>query len=140
MKKLLLALTLVLTSLTIAQPAQASTTESCVHTDLIIRIPLTSAKHSAVIAHAKWAIRYDHQPRIMVLNRSGAAARRSALLKHIATRPGYDRDEYPAAVGRRVTYAHVRLVPSSQNRSAGAVMGNTLRNLCDGTKFVYAGV
>lgn len=124
-----------LMTITVAAPAQAS----CTRTNAIIRIPLTSARHSTVIAHANYAIRVKHYPRIMILNRAGAASRRTALLKGVVTRPGYDRDEYPAAVGRRVIKADVRLIPSGQNRSAGAVMGNTLRPYCDGTRFYYAG-
>jgi len=37
---------------------------------------------------------------VLVLNRPGAAARRDRLLESIPTRMGYDRDEYPPAVGR----------------------------------------
>jgi hypothetical protein len=38
--------------------------------------------------------------RTLVLNRPGAAQRRARLLEGVATRPGYDHDEYPPAVGR----------------------------------------
>jgi len=41
-------------------------------------------------------------PRVMVLNRKGAEQRRQRLLAPaiFPTRAGFDRDEYPAAVGR----------------------------------------
>ena len=33
--------------------------------------------------------------------------------------------------------ADVRYVPSSENRSHGATLGNELSRLCDGTRFRY---
>jgi len=84
-----------------------------------------------------------------VLNRRGADARRDRLLENYPTRDGYDRDEYPAAVGRgkgrglergrnpRGWKADVRYVPSSENRSHGASLGAKLRDFCNGTRFRY---
>lgn len=112
---------------------------SCKKTSATIVIPLTSAKHAQVIAHAKAAVKKGY-PRTMVLNRTGADARRRAAMKGIPTKSGYDRDEYPAAVGRKVNKADVKYVKVSQNRSAGAIMGNKLRPYCNGVKFRYAGV
>ena len=82
-------------------------------------------------------------PRILVLNRPGAEARRDRLLEEIPTRPGFDRDEYPPAVGRgranvnqrglvRGTdpigwLADVMYVPSDENRSQGSALGGLLR-------------
>ena len=93
-------------------------------------------------------------PRVMVLNRKGAAARRKRLLEDIPSRPGFDRDEYPADVGRGKAndgfrglvcginpagwMANVAYVPSSENRSQGALLGAKLKPFCDGTKFEYA--
>jgi hypothetical protein len=125
-----------------AKPATSTITATavaCTKTTKVLVIPLTKAKHSGVINHANAAIRLRHYPRIMVLNRVGAAARRTALLKHIPTKPGFDRDEYPPASARKVVKADVAYVNSSQNRSAGAVMGNFLRKYCNGVRFVYAG-
>ncbi len=88
-------------------------------------------------------------PATLVLKRSGASERRDRLLTGVSTRKGYDRDEYPPAVGRGVGaglmrgvnpvgwMASVMLIPSSENRSHGAVMGAKLRGLCSGTKFRY---
>jgi hypothetical protein len=65
------------------------------------------------------------------------------------TRPGYDRDEYPPAVGRgrgkglrRGTHprgwkADLRYIPSAENRSHGSTLGIKLRRFCDGTRFRY---
>jgi hypothetical protein len=89
----------------------------------------------------------------MVVNRKGKEKRRERLLALFATRPGFDRDEYPAAVGRgRANGASQRLmkgtnpigwmgdveyVPSSENRSPRSVPGSKLRRLCNGTRFRY---
>jgi hypothetical protein len=88
-------------------------------------------------------------PRILVLNRPGADARRDRLLESYPAREGFDRDEYPPAVGRgkgrgltkgsspRGWRADVRYVPSSENRSHGSTLGIKLRRFCDGTRFQY---
>jgi hypothetical protein len=84
----------------------------------------------------------------MVLNRKGAEARRDRLLDGIPTRPGFDRDEYPAAVGRGRPngdqrglvrginplgwMADVAYVPSSENRSHGSSLGAKLRRSATG--------
>lgn len=88
--------------------------------------------------------------RLLVINRPGADERRDKLLKDIPTKDGYDRDEYPPAVGRGSTFpwlmrgsdpvgwkASVIYVPSSENRSHGSLMGHLLAPFCDGTKFRY---
>jgi hypothetical protein len=92
-------------------------------------------------------------PRVMVLNRAGADDRRDRLLEGFPTRPGFDRDEYPAAVGRGRPngdlrglvrginplgwMADVAYVRSSENRSHGSSLGAKLRAFCDGTRFRY---
>jgi hypothetical protein len=88
-------------------------------------------------------------PRRLIVNRRGADARRDRLLEDIPTREGFDRDEYPPAVGRgrgqglkrgrnpRGWKASVRYVPSSKNRSHGATMGSMLEDFCNGTRFRY---
>jgi hypothetical protein len=70
------------------------------------------------------------------------------------TKAGFDRDEYPAAVGRGKAngsarglvrginpvgwLADVEYVPSSENRSHRSSLGAKLRRLCNGTRFRYA--
>lgn len=89
----------------------------------------------------------------MVLNRPGADERRDRLLEGIPTRAGFDRDEYPAAVGRGRAngrqrglvrgrnpigwMADVAYVPSAENRSHGSALGAKLRRFCNGTRFRY---
>lgn len=61
------------------------------------------------------------QPSTLTLDRPGAALRRRAALAGTATVPGMDRDEYPPATfAEGGAGASVRLIPTSDNRSAGA--------------------
>lgn len=76
---------------------------------------------------------------MLTLNRAGATTRRARLLKGYPTKPGYDRDEWPMAFARSSYKADVRLVPSSQNRGAGSVIGIKLRRYCDGVRFRVVG-
>ena len=92
-------------------------------------------------------------PRILVVNRPHADERRDRLLEDIPTRVGFDRDEYPPAVGRGRAngnqrglvrginpigwMADVMYVPSSENRSHGSSLGAQLRRLCNGVRFRY---
>ena len=90
----------------------------------------------------------------MVVNRKGTERRRNRLLAVLPTRPGYDRGEYPAAVGRGKPngasvglvkgsdpigwMADLEYVPSGEHRSHGSSLGAKLRKLCNGTRFRYA--
>jgi hypothetical protein len=111
-------------------------------------ISFLATKYPNIRRHTKRAIGKGW-PSVLVLNRPGAGARRDRLLESWDTRPGYDRDEYPPAVGRgrgkglvggsdpRGWKAHAAYVPSSENRSHGSRMGIKLRRFCDGTRFRY---
>lgn len=84
-----------------------------------------------------------------MVNRRLADERRDRALAGIPTKDGFDRDEYPPAVGRgrgkglergrdpRGWKTDVRYVPSSENRSHGASLGGRLSPFCDGTRFRY---
>ncbi len=81
------------------------------------------------------------KPSTVTLDRSGAqgatnaAARGRAATAGTPTSPGMDRDEYPPkCCAEGGSGASVRSVPSGDNRSAGAQLGNQIRNLPDGTK------
>ena len=117
-----------------SRPALAR--ERCTTPPGVHTLSFSKAKYPHVRAHFRAALRRGW-PRTLVLNRSGADARRDRLMNDRVTRDGYDRDEYPPAVGRGRWRADVRYVPSSENRSHGATMGNALRGLCDGTRFRY---
>jgi hypothetical protein len=100
----------------------------------VVRIGLSATRYPAVREHWDAAIARG-RPRILTVNRDGASARRRALLRGIATRPGHDRDEYPMAMARAEDDADVALVPSAQNRGAGSVQGLKLRRYCSGQRF-----
>ena len=114
----------------------------------------SSAKYPNIKKHALAAIALGW-PRVMVLNRRGADERRDKLLDPVTfpTRAGFDRDEYPAAVGRGRAngtnrglvrgigpigwLADVEYVASSENRSHGSSLGAKLRKFCNGVRFRY---
>jgi RHS repeat-associated protein len=74
-------------------------------------------------------------PSILTVDRSNAAQNRAASLQGYATAPGLDRDEYPPAVfAEGGEGASVQYVPPSDNRGAGASIGNQLRGVPDGAK------
>ena len=121
---------------------------SCQKPSAVQSIAFSKSKYPDIRKHALAAIRAGW-PAVLVINRPGADARRDRLLEHAPTRDGYDRDEYPPAVGRgrgkglvrgshpRGWKADVAYVPSAQNRSHGSSLGAKLRHFCDGTRFRY---
>jgi hypothetical protein len=120
----------------------------CVRPTGLQRIVFSAEKYPNVRRHFRGALRRGW-PRRLVVNRRGADARRERVLRDIPTREGFDRDEYPPAVGRgrgpglergrnpRGWKADVRYVPSSENRSHGATLGDRLERFCNGTRFRY---
>ena len=120
----------------------------CVRPTGVQRIVFSAEEYPNVRRHFRGALRRGW-PRRLVLNRRGADERRERALRDIPTREGFDRDEYPPAVGRghgpglergrhpRGWKADVRYVPSSENRSHGASLGNELEPFCNGTRFRY---
>jgi hypothetical protein len=131
-----------------APPAPSHPAASCVRPPGTVVMAFSAARYPHIRAHWLRALRHGW-PRVLVLNRPGAGARRERLLSDMPTRPGMDRDEYPPAVGRgmppevirgahpRGWKADVAYVPSGENRSQGAVMGAELRPYCNGTRFRY---
>lgn len=99
-------------------------------------IRFSRSKYPNIVSHieSSWAQGYAKVRRI---NRIGTSTRRDKLLEGIPTRPGYDRDEAPAAVLRSTVKASVRYVPSSENRSAGSSLGHQIGKLCDGVRVRY---
>lgn len=128
-------------------------TSSCTRPAGVQRLRFSAERYPNIRAHAIAAIAAGW-PRILVLNRPGKGERRERLLQNIPTKAGFDRDEYPPAVGRGRSYngqrglvrgtdptgwvADVMYVPSGENRSHGATLGNKLRRFCNGTRFRYA--
>ena len=129
-----------------AKPAPAA--PGCTTVSGVQPISFSRTKYTNIRRHFRAALRRGW-PRTLVLNRRGSDARRDRLLGGFRTRPGFDRDEYPPAVGRgrgkglrRGTHprgwkADVCYVPSLENRSHGSTLGIKLRRFCDGTRFRY---
>jgi hypothetical protein len=152
MRTRIIAAALMLTALSWV-PAWTTTatdagTAECVKPTSLQRIVFSARKYPHVHRHLRGAPRRSW-PRRLVVNRRGADARRERALRDIPTRKGFDRDEYPPAVGRgrgpglergrnpRGWKADVRYVPSSENRSHGATLGDRLERFCNGTRFRY---
>ena len=121
----------------------------CAKPSGVQQIGFSATKYPNIRRHFLDAV-HKGWPSILVIDRTGASSRRDRLLTGVATRAGYDRDEYPPAVGRGrgssgLTrganpvgwMASVELVPSGENRSHGSVMGIKLRRFCSGTRFSY---
>lgn len=129
-------------------PREKPAKQSCSKPRRVQNISFSKTKYPNIRRHLLRALRQGW-PRTLVLNRRGADARRDRLLEGIPTRGGYDRDEYPPAVGRGrgpgLTrgvnplgwMGDVEYVPSSENRSHGSTMGIKLRRFCNGTRFRY---
>ena len=79
-----------------------------------------------------WAKGY---PSILTLCKACATANRAASLRGIPTIDNMDRDEYPPAMFLEGGVgASVRHLPYSDNRSAGAQIGNQLRSVPEGCR------
>jgi len=133
-------------------PTKPRPGSSCTRPRAVQRIVFRRADYPNIRRHYIGALRRGW-PKVMVLNRPGADARRDRLLEGVPTRDGFDRDEYPAAVGRgrpngrsrglvrgrdpRGWKADVAYVRSGENRSHGSSLGNKLRRFCNGTRFRY---
>jgi hypothetical protein len=129
-------------------PTSPPAGRSCTRPRGIQTISFSATKYPNIRAHFRGALRRGW-PRTLVVNRPGTDDRRDRLLEDIPTRDGFDRDEYPPAVGRgrgkglvsgsnpRGWRADVRYVESSENRSHGSSLGGKLRRFCNGTRFRY---
>jgi len=134
-----------------APPPPPATSAGCSRPSTVQRLVFSRAKYAGIRRHYLRAVR-SGWPRILVVNRPGADRRRDRLMEEGALLPraGFDRDEYPPAVGRGrgsralkrginpVGWrAHLAYVRSSENRSHGASLGGKLRRFCNGTRFRY---
>ena len=124
---------------------------TCARPPGVQRLVFSRVKYPNIRRHYRRAVAKGW-PRILVLNRKGADARRNRLMDEtdLEPRDGYDRDEYPPAVGRgrgsrgltrginpRGWMADLAYVGSRENRSHGSALGAKLRGLCNGTRFRY---
>lgn len=71
----------------------------------------------------------------MTVNRAGSNSNRRESTQGVPRQQGKDRDEYPPAMFKEGgSGSSVRHVTSSDNRGAGACIGNQCRGLADGSK------
>ena len=97
-------------------------------------VVVDAARHPESAAHIQDA-QAAGQPSTLTIDRPGAPARREDALGNTPAQPGMDRDEYPPAMFQEGGQgASVRPVTPSDNRGAGACIGNQCRGLPDGTK------
>jgi Deoxyribonuclease NucA/NucB len=119
-----------------AHPAGAGA--SCTHPRRVVRVTLDSGRYPATADHIHDAIARG-EPAVVHIDRGDAAEHRTESLAGAATRPGYDRDEWPMAMTQEDgPDANIRLVPSADNRGAGSSIAGQLRDFCDGTAFRVA--
>ena len=89
-------------------------------------------KYPAAAGHAEDA-QAAGQPDVLTVKRPGASDRRGEATAGHPTQAGSDRDEYPPAVtAEGGKGASVRNIPSSDNRGAGASVGNQIRDVPNG--------
>jgi hypothetical protein len=72
---------------------------SCSRSAGLQLLRFSATKYPTIKLHVEQAIAKGW-PRVMVVNRPHSEERRDRLLEGVPTKPGFDRDEYPAAVGR----------------------------------------
>lgn len=114
----------------------------------VVQIGISRSRSPQTVRHFEDAIRSGY-PAVLTIDRAGADENRQQSLAGIATRDGYQRDEYPPAIsaeggiaergpmkGKR---ADVRLIPATDNARSGASMGVKLRQYCSGQKFRLIG-
>ncbi|WP_229203545.1 NucA/NucB deoxyribonuclease domain-containing protein [Dyadobacter jejuensis] len=99
----------------------------------IIDIFIDGNKHPESAKHLSEAIQ-NGASNEGVIDRAGASARRRENLSGTNTQRGMDRDEAPPAVINTGSASSVRHIPSSDNRGAGASIGQQIRQLPDGTR------
>ena len=97
-----------------------------------VHVALSSTKYPETTDHIADAIAAG-QPSLLHIDRADEDA---ASLADDPPRSGYDRDEYSPAMSREGgAGADVRYIDPSDNRGAGATMGNALEGWCEGQPF-----
>jgi Deoxyribonuclease NucA/NucB len=115
-------------------PALADACERQYHSVYVV---LSEARYPETTDHILDAQRAGHAA-LLHIDRENEELHREQSLGGFPTRPGYDRDEYPPAMSREGgTGADVRYINPSDNRGAGAVMGNTLEPYCEDQPFRF---
>ncbi|MBZ5709637.1 toxin TcdB middle/N-terminal domain-containing protein [Nannocystis pusilla] len=102
--------------------------------EVVKDVQLRLSRHPKASQHVLDAKRAGH-PDVLTIERPGTSGRRAQSMKGHQKVKGKDRDEYPPAFTREGGEgASVRPIDPSDNRGAGACIGNACRGLPDGTK------
>ena len=100
-----------------------------------VHVALSASKYPETTDHISDAIAAG-QPSLLHIDRADEDAHRAASLADYPPRAGFDRDEYaPAMSEEGGAGADVRYIDPSDNRGAGASMGNQLEGWCEGQPF-----
>jgi Deoxyribonuclease NucA/NucB len=100
-----------------------------------VHVALSASRYPETTDHISDAIAAG-QPSLLHIDRADEDAHRAASLADYPPRTGYDRDEYAPAMSREGgSGADVRYIDPSDNRGAGATMGNALEGWCEGQPF-----
>ena len=98
-----------------------------------VKVEVSRSKYPESAQHIEDAQAAGH-PKDLTIDRSGKNANRQESLSGTDRVPGKDRDEYPPAMFQEGgSGASVRPIDPSDNRGAGACIGNQCRGLPDGT-------
>jgi len=117
-----------------AAPAAA---DACERQYRSVYVVLSMAKYPETTDHILDAQAAGHAA-LLHIDRENEDLHRDQSLGGFPTRPGYDRDEYPPAMSREGgTGADVRYINPSDNRGAGATMGNALEDYCEDQPFRF---
>ena len=100
-----------------------------------VHVALSSSRYPETTDHISDAIAAG-EASLLHIDRDHEDQHRDESLANYPPRSGYDRDEYPPAMSREGgTGADVRYIDPSDNRGAGATMGNALEGWCEDQPF-----
>lgn len=103
--------------------------------DVVLYFP--ASKYPETAAHIESAISKGESS-ICTIDRDGAEENREESLEGIATKSGYDRDEWPMAMcAEGGAGADIAYIDPSDNRGAGSWVGNQLESYSDGTRVLF---
>jgi hypothetical protein len=93
-----------------------------------------SDKYPETAKHIQDAIK-EGQTNICTIDRKDVNEHRRESLKGVATKPGYDRDEFPMAMcSEGGTGANIEYIHPADNRGAGSWVSHQVSDLPDGAK------
>jgi hypothetical protein len=113
----------------------AAIAASCQRQHNSVHVQLSASRYTETTDHITDAIAAG-QPSLLHIDRVDEDAHRAASLADYPPRPGLDRDEWPMAISSEGgAGADVRYIDPSDNRGAGATVGNALEDWCNGQPF-----